>query len=204
MLRWDAAEVLLATMSFCWKRDVVAAGAGRSIAMGEDLSTGGRVAQGDFGCAGGAGGLATKVGFSDAPFSNKPLPDPSTPGLGAEGAGATVGVLSRCDSVDDGTAGRVAGDAVADDARPSVGPGTGWVAVSSTTWGMVIFVPSVQVRFSGAQSWSSSSISAQLFAVPWPSVVWRRLAMWMPWFLSSSSVNFFGSTGGIARYQSFH
>jgi hypothetical protein len=48
---------------------------------GDDLSTGGSVAQGDLTGAGGAGGFATNVGFSGAPLSTRPLPDAKTPGL---------------------------------------------------------------------------------------------------------------------------
>jgi hypothetical protein len=51
-----------------------------SAARGDTLSTFGIGAQGDL-TTGGAGGLATRVGFSAAPFSTKPFPDASTPGL---------------------------------------------------------------------------------------------------------------------------
>lgn len=63
-----------------------------SIARGEVFSTGGSVAQGDlisddFGVA-----LATRVGFSGAPFSTRPLPEPSTPGFIDGDAFAGAGV----------------------------------------------------------------------------------------------------------------
>lgn len=70
------------------------------------LSTGGRVAQGDLTGVGGAGALATSVGFSGAPFKTRLLPDAIrlgftegdaralplvTPGAGDLGLSATGG-----------------------------------------------------------------------------------------------------------------
>jgi len=54
---------------------------GKSAAMGDTLSTFGIGAHGDFTGVGGAGGLATNVGFSGAPLRTRPFPEPSTPGL---------------------------------------------------------------------------------------------------------------------------
>lgn len=54
---------------------------------GDALSTGGKEAHGDLTGVGGAGGFATSVGFSGAPFKTKPLPDGSPPVLTPVGAG---------------------------------------------------------------------------------------------------------------------
>jgi hypothetical protein len=116
--------------------------------MGGAFSTGGRGAHGDFTGVGGPGGFATNTGFSDVPLSTRPLPVPPTippsfiVDVGASGAGdAGFGV------------GFV-------DVTGGVGLG-GSGAGSSTCWGRVILVPSVHSIVSGAQSSSSSSISAQ-------------------------------------------
>jgi hypothetical protein len=48
---------------------------------GEALSTGGKGAHGDLAGVGGAGALATNVGFSGAPFNTRLLPDAMRLGL---------------------------------------------------------------------------------------------------------------------------
>lgn len=123
--------------------------------MGETLETGGSDAQGDLTGVGGAGGFATRVGFSAEapPFRISPLPD-GRPGFtdgelatGAEGGAGEWGFSMALASFTTGC--------------------SGMTGVSSTC-GIVVLVPSAQVRASGAsQSSSSSSMSAQ---VDWPFV----------------------------------
>lgn len=48
---------------------------------GATFSTGGKDAQGDLTGVGGPGGLATNVGFSDAPFKMSPVLPPNPLGL---------------------------------------------------------------------------------------------------------------------------
>lgn len=105
---------------------------------------------------GGPGGFATKVGFSGAPLSTSPLPDvdempPSFTveerTVGGNGFGATIsGTGVFC-------------------ARMGGVAGFGVGAGSSAT-GSEILVPSVHSMDSGAQSSSSSSMSAQLACLP--------------------------------------
>lgn len=115
------------------------------------MSTGGRGAQGDLTGVGGPGGFATNVGFSTAPLSTRPLPEPlgMPPSLTVEDADVVgAGDLGFGDSVEiESTIGGVADFKKDDD--------------TSSACGSVIFVPSVHSIDSGAQSSSSSSISAQ-------------------------------------------
>lgn len=155
------------------------------------LSTLGIGAQGDFTGVGGAGGFATRVGFSAAPLRISPFPEPSTLGLTE---GETLGTAA--------VAGKGAGDCGFSNPPVSFAGGCcgrlGACGVAcSSTWGRAILVPSFQEIVSGAQSSSSSSMSAQ-FDWPLPSSGCRRVAMWIPYFFSSSSVNFLGSGGGTA------
>jgi hypothetical protein len=117
---------------------------------------GGRGAQGDFVGAGGAGGFATRVTLSAEPlFRISPLPDASPLARAAWGAllagagdlGLSVGDLS-----------------LTEDAAMAAPMGIGSVALEavSSACGKVTLVPSAHVRVSGAQSSSSSSMSAQL------------------------------------------
>src|SRR4051794_17310429 len=120
------------------------------MAIGATLSTGGRDAHGDLTGVGGPGGLATNVGFSVAPFNIKPaFPDP---------LGRMVGDGEACGGAGD------FGFAVSmtfTSFTTGIGDGSRGAGVSSTC-GRVILVPSVHSIDSGAQSSSSSSISAQL------------------------------------------
>jgi hypothetical protein len=130
------------------------------------LSTGGRGAQGDLTGVGGPGGFATNVGFSAAPLSIRPLPEPldMPPSLTVEDADVVgAGDLGFGDSVEieSTTTGGVA-DFKRDEA-------------TSSACGSVIFVPSVHSIDSGAQSSSSSSISAQ-FACLFGSSDWSLVA----------------------------
>jgi hypothetical protein len=118
------------------------------------------VAQGDLMGVGGAGGFATNVGFSGAPFNMRPFPDASTPGLiegeavalevPAVGAGdlvfgGTSGCLAgaaeigvgRAEGTPEGTGGAVAiGATIGAAAAIAAGTGCGLAALSST-WGRV-------------------------------------------------------------------
>ena len=63
----------------------------------------------------------------------------------------------------------------------------------------VDFVPSTHVTASGAQSSSSSSISAHLDSLP-PSSLCKRFAKWIPYCcFNSSSVNCLGGGGRVAN-----
>jgi hypothetical protein len=132
-----------------------------SVAIGADLSTGGNGAHGDFTGIGGPGGFATRVGFSVAPLSIKPLPEllDMPPNLsGAE--------------VDDCGAGDLGFGESAPDISLTVAVTIVALAIdgaTSSACGNVIFVPSVHSIDSGAQSSSSSSISAQLACLLWSS-----------------------------------
>jgi hypothetical protein len=127
------------------------------VAIGADLSTGGRGAHGDFTGVGGPGGFATKVGFSAAPLSIKPLLEllDIPPNL----RGAEVDVCG-------------AGDLGFGESAPEISltavtvVGLAIDGTISSACGNVIFVPSVHSIESGAQSSSSSSISAQLACLP--------------------------------------
>lgn len=124
--------------------------------MGGVLSIGGSFAQGLLDWVVVAGGLATRVGLvsTDPPLRIKPLPDGRRPDFVVGGAVAAS----------DGT-----GDlGLSEDIGLLSLRGLGWrsgeaVLDFSEGWGRVTLVPSVQVIVSGAQSSSSSSISAQLF-----------------------------------------
>lgn len=121
------------------------------------MSTGGRGAHGDLTGVGGPGGFATKVGFSDAPLRTKPaLPDPNPLVL-------TVG-----DGDGSGGAGDFGFDAsyVFVSFKIEIGSGSGDGMTTSSACGRVIFVPSVHSMVSGAQSSSSSSMSAQFACFP--------------------------------------
>jgi hypothetical protein len=121
--------------------------------MGATFSTGGKGAQGDLTGVGGPGGFATSVGFSVAPLRISPFPDPLDipPSLTAEdadvcGAGESdLGVSELRKSLTEG-----------------IGAAFDGMDTTSSACGSVIFVPSVHSIDSGAQSSSSSSISAQL------------------------------------------
>ena len=77
--------------------------------------------------------------------------------------------------------------------------GGGWFSAAVT----VDFVPSIHSTVSGAQSPSSSSISAHLASFP-ASSIGRRVARWIPYCcLSSSSVYCFGGGGGTGWFL-FH
>lgn len=137
---------------------------------------------------GGAGGFATSVGLSaEPPLRIRPFPEARTPGF-MDGDGALRGGAGDFGfSIGFSFGGAGAG----------AGVGSGGGAGVSSGCGNVVLVPSVQVMVSGAQSSSSSSMSAQLPCACALSGA-NRLAMWMPYFLSSSSVNFLGSGGGTA------
>jgi hypothetical protein len=158
-----------------------------SITTGDALSTFGIGAQGDLTGVGGAGGFATRVGFSGAPFRTKLLPVANV--LSFVGAGTPGGAGDR-------DFGGTALFSFAMEAGAGAGEAGAGDVLCSSICGIAIFVPSVQVIASGAQSSSSSSISAQLFC-PLASSDCSRLAIWMPYFLSSSSVNFLGSGADV-------
>jgi hypothetical protein len=131
-----------------------------SVAIGADLSTGGSGAHGDFTGVGGPGGFATKVGFSAAPLSIKPLPEPLDipPNL----SGAEFDVWGAGDFGFGESALAISWTVVTVVA----------LAIDCTTssgCGNVILVPSVHSIDSGAQSSSSSSISAQFACLLWSS-----------------------------------
>lgn len=125
-----------------------------SVITGADLSTGGNGAQGDFTGVGGPGGFATNVGFSAAPFKTSPFPDvleiPPSLSDGEDAAVLGVGdfVLSSA-CLDSSTGG-----------GGCAGGGEG--GVGSSTGARLAFVPSPHTIESGAQSSSSSSISAHV------------------------------------------
>jgi len=122
------------------------------MATGATFSTGGKGAHGDLTGVGGPGGLATRVSFSEAPLSTSPArPDPNPLGF-------TVGDEAACAGA--GDLGFVASTFLA---AWTAGMGVGSLggAGVSSACGRVIFVPSVHSIVSGAQSSSSSSISAQ-------------------------------------------
>jgi hypothetical protein len=113
---------------------------------------------------GGPGGFATNVGFSEAPFSTSPvLPDPNPLGF-------TVGEADGCMGAGDFDFGASAG-LTSFNAAIGGGIGSGAGAGASSACGRVIFVPSVHSIVSGAQSSSSSSISAQALSFPGSSVL---------------------------------
>ena len=117
---------------------------------GDALAIGGNWAQGDLTGAGGAGGLATSVGFSGAPLRTRPFPEARTLGL-TDGEAAAL--------VDEGAVG--AGDFdFGCDSGSATDAGAGAGLACSSTCGNVTWVPSVHVMVSGAHS-SSSSMSAQ-------------------------------------------
>jgi hypothetical protein len=109
--------------------------------------------------------LATKVGFSGAPFNTNPLPDPLDPAvsLSVDGADAP------------GAGDRGFGDSIATVETMGGVAGLEADAAISSTEGSVIFVPSVHSIVSGAQSSSSSSMSAQ-FACLFGSSDWSLVA----------------------------
>jgi hypothetical protein len=159
------------------------------MAIGATLSTGGNGAHGDLTGVGGPGGFATNVGFSVAPFRTKPaLPDPNVLGF-------TVGEADAC--VGAGDLGFTASITFA-----RIGAGSG-VGGASSACGRVIFVPSVHSIVSGAQSSSSSSISAQFACLPGSSDC-SLVAKCIPYrCFNSSSVNRFGSGGGAAANRQY-
>jgi hypothetical protein len=117
---------------------------------------GGRGAHGDLAGGGGAEGLVTRVTFSvDPAFKIKPLPDARPPDL-TEGEAVLDGAADLVLSLAD------LSFAIA---VPPAWAGPTELFCVSSGGGRVIFVPSVQVMVSGAQSSSSSSISAQF---DWP------------------------------------
>jgi hypothetical protein len=136
--------------------------------MGAALSTGGKGAHGDFTGVGGPGGFATNVGFSLAPFKTSPALPPNPLGF-------TVGEAEAC--VGAGDFGLAVSAAFASFSVAGTGSGDG--AGASSACGSVIFVPSVHSIDSGAQSSSSSSISAQLACLPGSSD-WSLVARWIP------------------------
>lgn len=166
--------------------------------MGETFSTGGSGAHGDFFSE--ASGLATNVGFSGWPLSTKldfPVAGcacapgfkivfvpPVTLGLGVFAAATGAGF---------GVSATVTG-AFAIVLGSSAGGGSFSAAAPDD------FVPSIHCTVSGAQSSSSSSMSAHFASFP-ASSAWRRVARWMPYCcLSSSSVNCFGGAGGTGWF----
>ena len=155
---------------------------------GATLSTGGSEAQGDLTGVGGPGGFATRVGFSLTPFNTRPArPDPKTLGFVVGEAEAWDGAGDFGFATSKAFISFNAGD----------GDGSGASGASSAC-GSVIFVPSVHSIDSGAQSSSSSSISAQFACFPGSSDC-SLVAKCIPYrCLSSSSVNLFGSGGGAA------
>lgn len=128
---------------------------GASFDTGDAFSTGGRVAHGDFAGVGGAGGFATKVGLSWEPLlSTKPLPEDMLLSFGGCMVGTTDG------AGDTGLSGTLS--TLSFDTTEPLSEGGGGC---SSGCGSVVLVPSPHVIASGAQSSSSSSISAHLF---WP------------------------------------
>jgi hypothetical protein len=169
--------------------------------MGETFSTGGNVAHGDFFSE--ARGFATSVGFSGCPFRMRlVLPVGGctcAPGfkivlvppvaLAFGGFAATAGA-----GLD--TSGIVSGAF-----KIVFGSSTGGSSFSTTA--PDDFVPSIHCTVSGAQSSSSSSISAHFASFP-DSSACRRVARWIPYCcLSSSSVNCFGGGSGTGWFL-FH
>jgi hypothetical protein len=125
------------------------------MAIGVALSTGGRGAHGDLTGVGGPGGLATKVGLSDAPFNIRPALPPNPLGF-------IVGEAELC--VGAGDFGFIVSSPLA---SFTAGMGEGSrIGAGSSACGRVILVPSVHSIVSGAQSSSSSSMSAQVACLP--------------------------------------
>lgn len=153
------------------------------------MSTGGSGAHGDLTGVGGPGGFATRVGFSLAPFSTRPArPEPNTLGFTVGEAEAWVGAGDFGFAASKPFTSRNAGD----------GDGSGAGGGASSACGRVIFVPSVHSIDSGAQSSSSSSMSAQFACLPGSSDC-SLVAKCIPYrCFSSSSVNRLGSGGGAA------
>lgn len=155
--------------------------------IGPALSTGGSGAHGDLTGVGGPGGLATNVGFSEAPLRINPLPelDDIPPSFTVDDADGGAGDFGLETSV---AVGKLA----------VTGSGFGGIGAASSACGSEIFVPSVHSIDSGAQSSSSSSISAQFACLPGSSDC-SLVAKCMPYCcLSSSSVIRFCSGGGAA------
>jgi hypothetical protein len=125
------------------------------MAMGVALSTGGRGAHGDFTGVGGPGGLATKVGLSDAPFNIRPVLPPNPLAF-------IVGETELC--VGAGDFGITVSMPLAS-VTAGIGEGSR-IGAGSSVVGRVIVVPSVHSIVSGAQSSSSSSMSAQVVCLP--------------------------------------
>lgn len=163
---------------------------------GETLSTGGKVAQGDL--LGGAGLVEPDGTLSFVPLDeilaafacrSALAPSLSTVGFGPTdvvGLGAAILEISRT--------------AVGSDTGASCGScwSSSGGGCGSLCWVRVTLVPSVHSMVSGAQSSSSSSISAHFASDPPPSS-WIRDVIWMPYCcFNSSSVKRFGGTGCTA------
>ena len=161
------------------------------MAIGATLSTGGNGAHGDLTGVGGPGGFATNVGLSVAPFRTKPaLPEPNVLGF-------TVGEAEADPCVGAGDLGFTASTTFT-----GIGAGSG-VGGDSSACGKAIFVPSFHSIACGAQSSSSSSISAQFACLPGSSDC-SLVAKCIPYrCFNSSSVNRFGSGGGAAATRQY-
>ena len=163
------------------------------ISTGGTFSTGGKGAHGDL-VGVGAEGFATSVGFSEGVFRTSP-PDfgcAAERGFNTVAFGPTVVEGFCC----------AASLALASSSWRSFS--TIALACSSASRAAgsfcdsVIFVPSFHSIVSGAQSSSSSSISAHLDSLPSASA-WSLVARCMPYCcLSSSSVKCFGAGCGVA------
>lgn len=187
---------LLPRESFCGGRDVEGR-LGGLISTGGTFSTGGNDAQGDLTGAG-AAGFATSVGLSDGVFKTSP-PDlgcAAERGFNTVAFGPTVVVGFCCaDNLD------LFSSACRSFAIKAAACSSARMAAESFC-DSVILVPSFHSIVSGAQSSSSSSISAHLDSLPSPSAC-SRVARCMPYCcLSSSSVKCFCAGWGAAKpYQ---
>lgn len=148
-------------------------------------------------------GLATRVGFSGWPLSTRldfAVPDcacepgfkivfgpPVTLVLGALVAAGAAGLGASATGSGFARIIGFGGSSI----------GCGWFSVTDD------LVPSIHSTVSGAQSPSSSSMSAHLASFP-ASSMGKRVARWMPYCcLSSSSVYCFGGAGGTGWFL-FH
>lgn len=163
------------------------------IDTGATFSTGGREAHGDL-TGVGAEGFATSVGFSENPFRTSPpvLGRPTDPTFKTVAFGPIVLV-----GLDAGTSG-FAASSWANFAAEAAACSSANAALVSVC-GRVIFVPSFHSIVSGAQSSSSSSISAHA-SLPSPSA-WSLVARCIPYCcFNSSSVKCFCAVGAAAEY----
>lgn len=178
---------------FCWGREL-GAWTGGLISIGATLSTGGKDAQGDLTGAVVAG-FDTNVGFSDGVFKTRPpgFGRAADRGFNTVAFGPAVVVGFCCVGGLDLFSSSMRAFSAAAAASSSASTAAASFEVR------VILVPSFHSIVSGAQSSSSSSMSAHFASLPSPSAC-SLVARCMPYCcLSSSSVKCLGVGCGAAR-----